>query len=133
MIEENHPTKRYGKTVAVDQPVPLAQRPRAFTWARIVALLVIIVLLTGLTYLRVSSSPETVSVPQGAHAGQLTMHACTYATEQGAMPADCGTLVVPENRAELEVAADRAAGDPDPGSLIPSIGANLLSQRRPGR
>ena len=61
MIEENHLTKRYGKTVAVDQPVPLAQRPRAFTWARIVALLVIIVLLTGLTYLRVSSSPATRS------------------------------------------------------------------------
>ncbi len=100
MIEENHPTKRYGKTVAVDQPVPLAQRPRAFTWARIAALLMIIVLLTGLTYLRVSSSPGTVSVPQGAHAGQLTMHPCTYATEQGAMPADCGTLVVPENRAD---------------------------------
>ena len=40
MIEENHLTKRYGKTVAVDQPVPPAQRPRAFTWARIVALLV---------------------------------------------------------------------------------------------
>ncbi len=101
MIEENHPTKRYGKTEAVDQPVPLAQRPRAFTWTRIVALLVIIVLLAGLTYLRVSSSPETVSVPQGAHAGQLTMHACTYATEQGAVPADCGTLIVPENRADL--------------------------------
>jgi pimeloyl-ACP methyl ester carboxylesterase len=93
-------TKSYGKTVAVDQPVPLAQSPRAFSWARIAALLVIIVLLTGLTYLRLSSSPATVSVPQGAHAGQLTMHACTYATEQGAMPADCGTLVVPENRAD---------------------------------
>ena len=38
MIEENRPTKRYGKTVAVDQPVPLAQRPRIFTWARIAAL-----------------------------------------------------------------------------------------------
>jgi pimeloyl-ACP methyl ester carboxylesterase len=99
MSEANHPIKRDGKTVAVDQPVPLTQRPRAFTWSRIVALLVTIVLLMGLTYLRVSSGPETVSVPQGAHAGQLTMHACTYATEQGAMPADCGTLVVPENRA----------------------------------
>jgi hypothetical protein len=100
MSEENHLTKRYGKTVAVDQPVPLAKRPRAFTWARIVALLVTIVLLTGLTYLRVSSSPETVSVPQGAHAGQLTMHPCTYPTENGAYRADCGTLVVPENRAD---------------------------------
>ena len=100
MSEENHLTKRYGKTVAVDQPVPLAQRPRAFTWARIVALLVTIVLLTGLTYLGVSSSPATVSVPQGAHAGQLTMHPCTYPTENGGYRADCGTLVVPENRAD---------------------------------
>ena len=33
---------------------------------------------------------------------------------------------------ELEVAADRAAGDPDPGSLIAPAGANLPSQRRPG-
>ena len=73
---------------------------RSFTWARIVALLVTIVLLTGLTYLGVSSSPETVSVSQGAHAGQLTMHPCTYPTENGAYRADCGTLVVPEDRAD---------------------------------
>ena len=73
---------------------------RSFTWARIAALLVTIVLLTGLTYLGVSSSPETVSVSQGAHAGQLTMHPCTYPTENGAYRADCGTLVVPENRAD---------------------------------
>jgi pimeloyl-ACP methyl ester carboxylesterase len=100
MIEENHLTNRYGKTLAVDRPVPLAQRPRAFTWARIAAVLMAIVLLTGLTYLRVSSSPTTVSVPQGAHAGQLTMHPCTYPTESGAYRADCGTLVVPEDRAD---------------------------------
>ncbi len=100
MIAKNHPTKCYGKTVAVDQPVPLAQKPKAFTWTRIVALVVTIVLLTGLAYLGVSSSPETVSVPQGAHAGQLTMHPCTYSTERGGYRADCGTLVVPENRAD---------------------------------
>ena len=35
-----------------------------------------------------------MSVPSGAHAGQLTLKHCTYANE----PADCGTLVVPENR-----------------------------------
>ena len=73
---------------------------RRNTWARIAALLVTIVLLTGLTYLRFSSSPETVSVSQGAHAGQLTMHPCTYPTENGSYRADCGTLVVPENRAD---------------------------------
>ena len=59
-----------------------------------------VVLLTGLTYVRVSSSPETVSVSQGAQAGQLTMHPCTYPTENGGYRADCGTLVVPENRAD---------------------------------
>jgi pimeloyl-ACP methyl ester carboxylesterase len=73
---------------------------RRNTWARIVALLVTIVLLTGLTYLGVSSSPETVSVSQGAHAGQLTMHPCTYPTQNGGYRADCGTLVVPEDRAD---------------------------------
>jgi pimeloyl-ACP methyl ester carboxylesterase len=81
-------------------PVSKSPPSRSFTWARIAALLVTIVLLTGLTYLRVSSSPETVSVSQGAHAGQLTMHPCTYPTENGAYRADCGTLVVPENRAD---------------------------------
>jgi hypothetical protein len=84
MMKARHLTKRYGKTVAFDQPVPLAQRPRAFTWARIAGLLVTVVLLTGLTYLGASSSPGTASVPQGAHAGQLTMHPCTYPTENGA-------------------------------------------------
>src|SRR5580704_867607 len=80
---------------------PLKSPPsRSFTWARITALLVTVGLLTGLTYLRGSSSPETVSVPQGAHAGQLTMHPCTYPTENGSYRADCGTLVVPENRAD---------------------------------
>ena len=81
-------------------PVSKSPPSRSFTWARIAALLVTIVLLTGLTYLGVSSSPETVSVPQGAHAGQLTMHPCTYPTENGGYRADCGTLVVPENRAD---------------------------------
>src|ERR1700683_3865463 len=71
---------------------------RSDSWARIAALLVTVVLLTGLTYLGVSSGPETVSVSQGAHAGQLTMHPCTYSTEKGPYRADCGTLVVPENR-----------------------------------
>jgi pimeloyl-ACP methyl ester carboxylesterase len=80
---------------------PLTSPPsRSFTWARIAALLVTIVLLTGLAYLRVSSSPETASLPQGAHAGQLTMHPCTYPTENGVYRADCGTLVVPEDRAD---------------------------------
>ena len=99
MIKKNHVTKRYGKTVALDQPVALAQGRRAFTGARIAGLLVTVVLLSGLTYLGASSSSATISVPQRAHAGQLTMHPCTYPTEKGVYRADCGTLVVPEDRA----------------------------------
>jgi pimeloyl-ACP methyl ester carboxylesterase len=86
-------------TATFDPPMDQTTVSRAFSWARIVALLATIVLLAGLTYLGVSSSsPETV--PQGAHAGQLTMHSCTYPTENGGYRANCGTLVVPENRAD---------------------------------
>src|SRR6202050_2490907 len=100
MIEKNHLTKRDGKTVAVDQPRPPPQRPKAFTWTRIAALVVIGVMLFGLAYIGFAPGDAAVSVPQGAHAGQLTMHRGTYSTEKGAYAADCGTLVVPENRAD---------------------------------
>ena len=73
---------------------------RIYTPSRIVALVVIGVLLLGLAYIGFASGDAAVSVPQGAHAGQLTMHPCTYSTEKGGYRADCGTLVVPENRAD---------------------------------
>ncbi|HXQ28811.1 MAG TPA: hypothetical protein VN848_06035, partial [Gemmatimonadales bacterium] len=73
---------------------------RIYSPTRIVALVVIGAMLLGLTYLRFAPGDAAASVPAGAKAGDLTMHACTYATEKGAMPADCGTLVVPENRAD---------------------------------
>jgi len=72
---------------------------RAFTPARIVALVVIGVLALGLGYLRFAPDPS-VSVPEGAGAGDLILEPCTYATEDGSYDADCGTLVVPENRAD---------------------------------
>src|SRR5262249_38430693 len=41
-----------------------------------------------------------LTVPHGARAGQLLgLHPCTFPTENGSYRADCGTLVVPENRA----------------------------------
>ena len=75
--------------------------PSGFTPARIVALAVIGLLVVGLVYLRFSGE-EAVSVPAGARAGDLIMHECTYPTEAGALPADCGTLVVRENGSEPE-------------------------------
>jgi pimeloyl-ACP methyl ester carboxylesterase len=87
------------QTATFDPPMGQTTVRRAFTWPRIVALLVTVVLLAGLTYLGVSSS-SPVTVPRGAHAGQLSMHPCTYPTENGGYRANCGTLVVPENRAD---------------------------------
>jgi pimeloyl-ACP methyl ester carboxylesterase len=37
-------------------------------------------------------------VPKGAKSGVLSLEPCTYDTEDGALKADCGTVVVPENR-----------------------------------
>jgi uncharacterized membrane protein YdfJ with MMPL/SSD domain/pimeloyl-ACP methyl ester carboxylesterase len=71
---------------------------RRFSTTRIVALALIALALGGLAYLHLSSRSNKLSLQQGAHAGQLTLHPCTYGTEDGAYAADCGTLVVPENR-----------------------------------
>ena len=97
---------------------------RAFTTARIVALVVIGVVVLALGYVHVSSGDDAVSVPSGAKAGDLILDDCQYATEQGDYDADCGTLVVPENRHEA-TAPDRASRDPRPRSLGGSRRADL--------
>jgi pimeloyl-ACP methyl ester carboxylesterase len=71
---------------------------RRFSRGRIAGLALIALLTLGLGYLHVAGGSRSVSVPSGAHAGQLTLKSCSYATERGASAADCGTLVVPENR-----------------------------------
>ena len=73
---------------------------RRFSRGRITGLTLIAVLTLGLGYLHFAGGSTAVSVPAGAHAGQLTLKNCTYTTEKGAYAADCGTLVVPENRAD---------------------------------
>jgi pimeloyl-ACP methyl ester carboxylesterase len=70
-----------------------------FTPARIVALTIIGLAALALLYLRFASD-DPVSVPNGAMAGDLLLDSCDYETEDGAYAADCGTLVVPENRAD---------------------------------
>jgi pimeloyl-ACP methyl ester carboxylesterase len=74
--------------------------PRVFTPAHIAALALIGLVALGLTYVHFATNGDSVSVPAGAHAGQLTLRECDYATEDGSYRADCGTLVVPENRHE---------------------------------
>jgi RND superfamily putative drug exporter len=78
-----------------------AERKRALTFARILGLVLIALVAVALGYLRLSGD-GAVSVPSGAKPGELTLHSCHYATESGSYAADCGTLVVPENRADRD-------------------------------
>src|SRR4051812_12232151 len=73
-------------------------KSRRVTRTQIFALVVIAALSAGLGYMHFTRGTDQVSVPAGAHAGQLTFKSCDYKTEKGSVAADCGTLVVPENR-----------------------------------
>jgi pimeloyl-ACP methyl ester carboxylesterase len=70
------------------------------TRTRIAALALIGLALLGLAYLKLGAADDPISVPAGAVAGDLLLDPCTYSTEKGNYAADCGTLVVPENRAD---------------------------------
>src|ERR1700733_8289327 len=74
-------------------------RSRSFPITRIIALLLAVGTLLGLAYPQLSKA-QALSVPPGARVGQLTLKPCTYHTEKGGYRADCGTLVVPEDRAK---------------------------------
>jgi pimeloyl-ACP methyl ester carboxylesterase len=91
-------------------------RRSGFTPARVVALAVIAVLIAGLVSVGSSSADASVSVPAGAEAGDLTLAPCTYPTEDGDHPADCGTLVVPEDRT-------------DPGSRLIALPVTVIHAR----
>jgi pimeloyl-ACP methyl ester carboxylesterase len=71
-----------------------------FTLPRVLALALIALLVAGLAYLRFAPDSSTVSVPEGAKAGDLILEPCEYPTENGNDAAECGTLVVPEKRAD---------------------------------
>jgi len=78
------------------------RKTRIFTPSRIVALALIAILAGGLAYVRFGMGSDSVSVPSGAKAGDFVVEPCDYATEDGRYAADCGTLVVPENRADAQ-------------------------------
>lgn len=75
---------------------------RAFGPGRSIALALILVLAVGLGYMRFTPEP-TMELPDGARAGDLTLESCEYEGQE----AECGTIVVPENRA-----------DPDTGLIV---------------
>ncbi|HEY6835643.1 MAG TPA: alpha/beta fold hydrolase [Gaiellaceae bacterium] len=104
------------------EPAPTEpKRKRRLGAARVTGLMLIAVLAVGLAYVKLASGSTKVSVPAGAKAGQLTLHPCHYGTEQGSYAADCGTLVVPENRAR-------------PGSRLIALPVTRIKARsaRPG-
>ena len=74
--------------------IPMSASIKSFGRGRAAGLVLIALVGLGLAYLHISGGSTSVSVPSGAHVGQLTLKHCTYANE----PADCGTLVVRENR-----------------------------------
>jgi pimeloyl-ACP methyl ester carboxylesterase len=99
------PRLESGELEPIDEPEPAQapkptapRRKRRLGFARITGLILIVIVALGLAYLRLASGGDTVSVPAGAKAGQLTLHPCHYGTDAGSYAADCGTLVVPENR-----------------------------------
>jgi pimeloyl-ACP methyl ester carboxylesterase len=81
-------------------PADRGSKRRVFTPGRIIALVLIAAAVAGLAYLRFGPDADPVSIPTGAKAGDLILERCDYATEDGSYAADCGTLVVPENRAD---------------------------------
>ncbi|HEY6887491.1 MAG TPA: alpha/beta hydrolase [Solirubrobacter sp.] len=73
---------------------------RIWTPGRILALLAIGIVIAGLVHQSRAHPAGWAKVPDGARAGQLSLKRCTYPTESGNVRADCGTLVVRENRAD---------------------------------
>ena len=65
-------------------------------------LALIAVLVIGLVCVRFAPEAGPVVVPEGASAVELILEPCEYAAEGGSYAADCGTLVVPETRADPE-------------------------------
>jgi hypothetical protein len=64
--------------------------------------LVVLVLLAAVLLAGCSAKPApAMVVPEGAQAGDLVdLHPCTYKAGETEYSADCGTLVVPENRSD---------------------------------
>jgi pimeloyl-ACP methyl ester carboxylesterase len=73
--------------------------PRRHALLRTAALVVTVGIIITLAFLAVRPA-RTLAVPDGARAGELSMSGCDYRTEAGTVRAECGTLVVPENRSD---------------------------------
>lgn len=65
-------------------------------------LLILLIILLALAALVVAFRPKSkMTVPPNARAGDLTLEPCDYKTKTQPYRAECGTLIVPENRFNL--------------------------------
>jgi pimeloyl-ACP methyl ester carboxylesterase len=62
------------------------------------AVVVSVAAVFGLALAACGGSPARLTVPEGAQPGDLLLKACTFNSNTGEYAADCGTLVMPENR-----------------------------------
>lgn len=74
-----------------------ASQTKMLTGTRLVALLLTALLVAGLVALRLGRDGDLRAVPADAVAGDLLLEPCNLEVDSGSYPADCGTLVVPEN------------------------------------
>src|SRR3989304_633821 len=56
----------------------------------------------GLILTACGGKDTVLTVPTGAQAGDLTLEPCTFKWDDVEYEADCGTLIVPENRAKAD-------------------------------
>ena len=67
-------------------------------WKNLFILLVIVIIIAVITTLFVRKQRLPIAIPVNARAGDLNFEPCDYKTKIATYKADCGTLIVPENR-----------------------------------
>ena len=73
---------------------------QSLSWNR--SALAVVLTMFGLILMACGSPDTSLTVPPDAKPGDLTIEPCTFKTDAGEYEADCGTLVVPENRAKTD-------------------------------
>jgi len=68
----------------------------------LLAIVVSIVTVLGLTVAACGGPKASLTVPESAKPGDLLLEPCTFKTKAGEYQADCGTLVVQENRDKVD-------------------------------
>jgi len=98
-------------------------------------IIVSLTIILGLTVTACRASAQPLTVPDGAKPGDLTLEPCGFEMKSGRYEADCGRLVVPENRDKahsrliaLEVIRIHAMSD-NPADPIFWLGGGPVSAR----